>query len=345
MKVQRKKQDKITVSLIIKIFVGLILTLVLVTSSLLQKILKRNEELGSANNNGKSLSVMDEEKKNKQVGQEEEKDIDVKPWVVDKRFDASMTGSVGGAWSAETHLSSYGFNVDYGLMEVLESSCRDIENSHIPDGEGKWHQYTSSDSLHPLNGWWVPPANQRSINCKVLEVGCGVGVYVDMFKKELAKKHRKVFGIEPNPMGGTFKRGKGGPEQLVLDILSYDGDITELAKSISEEKLGGEYFDLIYSIEVFEHMPLDRHDDAVKFLAALAHDGTKLIFGSASKGQKGIGHIGGRSKSDWENIMAKHGFIKSDQETALATGMMEEYNHRVNTNVYYYVAGSTTSQN
>lgn len=313
---QKKQDKKITTSLIIKIFGGLTLAVFFW---------------------GVNVS-------RPQKGENKDEESNVNPGGIDSRFGESMTGAVGGAWSAETHLTSYGFNVDYGLMEVLESSCRNAENSRISDEEGKWYQYKSPDPLHPLNGWWVPPTNKRSIDCKVLEVGCGVGVYVDMFKKEAAKKNRKVFGIEPNPMGGTFKRGKNGPEQLVLDILSYDGDITELAKRIREEKLGGEYFDLIYSIEVFEHMPPDRHDDAVKFLAALAHDGTKLIFGSAGKGQKGIGHIGMRSKSDWENIMAKHNFIKNDKETALATGIMEEYNHRANTNVYYYVAGSITSQ-
>jgi len=254
---------------------------------------------------------------------------------IDNRF-TDLTGNQGGAWTAETHLSSYGFNADWGLMEYLESSCRDIENSRIPEGEAKWTQYRHEDPLHRLNGWWKSP-KPAYINCRVLEIGCGVGVYVDMFKKERSKKKRKVFGIEPNPMGGTFNRGNQGPEQLAIDILSYDGDITQLAKSIRDEKLGGAYFDLIYSIEVFEHLPLDRHEDGVRFMAALARDGTKLVFGAAKKGQDGIGHIGPRSRSSYEEIMARHKFIKDDEETGKATGMMQEFNHRQNTNVYYYV--------
>uniref|UniRef100_A0A7S3QK54 Methyltransferase type 11 domain-containing protein n=1 Tax=Chaetoceros debilis TaxID=122233 RepID=A0A7S3QK54_9STRA len=251
-----------------------------------------------------------------------------------KKLNLSKVGFEGGAWTAETHLSEYGFNVDWGLLEVLESSCREIESSRIPDGENKWEQYTHSNHLHPLNGWWKPPSS-KYINCKVLEIGCGVGVYADAFKKEHAKHKRKVIGIEPNPMGGTFNRGSAGPKQLAINLLAAD-DQAILARKIRNEELDGEGFDLIYSIEVMEHMPLDRHDDAVKFLAAAARKGTKLIFGAATPGQHGVGHIGCRKQSEWVEIMAKHNFIKHNEETGQATGAMQEYNHRVNTVVYYY---------
>ena len=250
------------------------------------------------------------------------------------KTDLAKVGFEGGAWTSETHLAEYGFNVDWGLLEELESSCRDIESSRIPEGENKWEQYTHTDHLHPLNEWWKAP-NKKYINCKVLEIGCGVGVYADAFKKENAKRRRTVIGIEPNPMGGTFNRGGGGPKQLAIDILAAD-DQAILAMQIRKDELGGEAFDLIYSIEVMEHMPLDRHDDAVNFLAASARKGTKLIFGAATPGQSGVGHIGCRSQKQWIEIMARHNFIMNDEETGKATRTMQEYNHRVNTVVYYY---------
>jgi hypothetical protein len=253
----------------------------------------------------------------------------------DGRVSSKYAGTSGGAWTAETHVKTYGYNADWGLMEVLESSCRDIENGRIPDDKKKWTQYHNDDLLNPLNKMWVPPEKQ-SVNCRVLEVGCGVGVYVDALKKESVKRNRKVFGIEPNIMGGTFERGMAGPQQLAIDILSAP-DVAQFAEKIRNENLNGQFFDLIYSIEVFEHMPHDRHDDAVRFLAAMAHKGTKLIFGAGSRGQNGIGHIGLRSKKEWVQIMASHGFIKDDNESGKAAQMMQEYNHRANTYVYYYV--------
>lgn len=250
------------------------------------------------------------------------------------------TPKKGGAWTAQTHLKNYGFNVDWGLMEVLESSCREIENSRIPPGSSDigWKRYKNPDPFNPLIDWWMAPEKKKFVNCKVLEVGCGVGVYVDALKKERTKRNRIVIGIEPNPMQGAFERGKNGPKQLAVDILA-GGDtksVTDLAKRISNEELKGGKFDLIYSIEVFEHMPHDRHDDAVRFLKALSRKGTKLIFGAGKPAQEGVGHIGLRSHNEWIDIMAKHGFVANATETADAVHRMQEYNHRQNTVVYYY---------
>ena len=239
-------------------------------------------------------------------------------------------GSDGGAWTAETHLSVYGFNPDWGLMEVLEDAVREIENTHNTE-DSQWHQAQHSDPLHPLNGMWKPP---KVVDAKVLEVGCGVGVYVDALKKESAKKNRKVFGIEPNPMGGVFLRKKG-PKQLAVNFLEQ-GDTFAYATELRQKNLHGDYFDLIYSIEVFEHMPMDRHVDAARFLSGLARPGTKLIFGAATPGQAGRGHIGNRKKSEWEQILKDVGFHKDVAATAKAQQQMQEFNHRKNTQVYMF---------
>lgn len=248
--------------------------------------------------------------------------------------DPSKVGEKGGAWTAQTHLKHYGYNVDWGLMEVLESSCREIENARAPAGAG-WSRYNHTDKFHPLIGWWKPPPSKKHVNCRVLEVGCGVGVYVDALKEGQARRNRVVIGIEPNPMGGVFERGRAGPKQLAVDILAEDGG-EELARRISRDKLDGEKFDLIYSIEVFEHMPKERHDDAVRFLASASRQGTKLIFGAAKQGQGGVGHIGRRRKKDWISIMARHNFRMDKEKTADAVHQMQEFNHRQNTVVYYY---------
>jgi hypothetical protein len=93
---------------------------------------------------------------------------------------------------------------------------------------------------------------------------------------------------------------------------------------------------LIFNIEVFEHMPLDRHVDAARFLAGLAKNGTKLIFGASSPGQMGTGHIGNRKKEEWEDILKGVGFYKDAVATSDAQSKMQEYNHKKNTQVYWY---------
>ena len=248
-----------------------------------------------------------------------------------------VVGEQGGAWTAQTHLSIYGFNVDWGLMEVLEDASRQIENTHN-EPNSQWHQYDNPDPHHVLNKWWVAP---KVVDAKVMEVGCGVGVYVDALKKEQNKKRRKVYGVEPNPMGGTFLR-KNGPVQLAVNILEQE-DTHEFAKSIRQKELHGDYFDLIYSIEVFEHMPLDRHEDAARFLAGLAKPGTKLIFGASSPGQSGTGHIGNRSKEEWEKILKKVGFHKDAEATSKAQQQIQEYSHKKNMQVYWFRGGEQGS--
>lgn len=281
-----------------------------------------------------SFNENDLENKNTDPPQKTDADISTLPETTKTDAELSRIGYEGGAWTAQTHLAKYGFNVDWGLLEVLESSCRDIENSRIPEGEDKWKQYSNEDPDHPLTDWWTAPKS-KYVDCKVLEIGCGVGVYVDAFKKENAKKKRQVIGIEPNEMGGTFARGKEGPKQLAINFLDAD-DPGIYAHQIRNDELGGEAFDLIYSIEVMEHIPRERHEDAVKFLVGSARKGTKLIFGAAHPGQKGVGHIGNRKTTEWVKLMEKHGFVMNHEETAKAQRQMQEFNHRVNTRIYYY---------
>ena len=117
----------------------------------------------------------------------------------------------GGSCTAKKNLVEYGFNVDWRLLEVLEYYCRDIESSRIPEGNNKWEQYTHTYHLHPLSEWWKSP-NNKYVNCKVLEIGCDVGVYADVFKKENAKRRKTVIGIEINPMGRKINRGHAEPK-------------------------------------------------------------------------------------------------------------------------------------
>jgi hypothetical protein len=257
--------------------------------------------------------------------------------TVEKKTDLAKVGFDGGAWTAQTHLTVYGFNADWGLMEVLEDACREIENAHnAANGDPIWYQYTSTDPQHVLMDYWVSP---KVVDAKVVEIGCGVGIYVDALIKENAKRKRTIFGVEPNRMGGTFDR-RGGPKQLAIDILEQ-GDTFEFGTALRKKELrafqdNDQYFDLIYSIEVFEHMPLDRHIDAARFLAGLSKKGTKLIFGASSPQQQGTGHIGNRKKVEWETILLNVGFHKDAVATAKAQKQILEYNHKKNTQVYFF---------
>jgi hypothetical protein len=149
--------------------------------------------------------------------------------------------------------------------------------------------------------------------------------------------------LEWNPIaweGGAFDRSNG-PKQLVVDILSKRNSF-EFGKTIRKQYLNGDSFDLLYSIEFCEHMPPDRHIDAAKFFAGLSRYGTKLIFGAAIPGQGGTSHIGMRTKKQWEEILLSVGFVKDDAETDAVTFTLNEFNHKVTTQVFFYRGGDVS---
>jgi hypothetical protein len=99
---------------------------------------------------------------------------------------AKPRGAVRGAevriqGRAQTELSTTAFNVDAGLVDVIEQACREIENArNQPDS-----QWSARPGEGPIQGFWRPP---KIVDYKVLELGSGVGVYVDSLKKDNARK-------------------------------------------------------------------------------------------------------------------------------------------------------------
>lgn len=127
----------------------------------------------------------------------------------------------------------------------------------------------------------------------ILEFGCGLGLYCDFFKTQLDTK--KVFGIEPEPMGGVFET-PNGPKQLAIDIF------TDRHPEPLEQK-----FDLVMSIEVAEHIPREKHELLFDFL--VSHTDNWIVFSGARVGQGGHGHIAERDEEDWKNEFLKRGMI------------------------------------
>tara|TARA_B110000971_G_C19892596_1_gene446099 strand:- start:100 stop:495 length:396 start_codon:yes stop_codon:yes gene_type:complete len=127
-------------------------------------------------------------------------------------------------------------------------------------------------------------------------------------------------------MGGTFDR-QGGPQQLEINILEREP--ADLASELGT-------FDLLYSIEVAEHMEKGQHEHVVAVFAALSRKGTKLIFGAATPGQAGTGHIGMRPVKQWAELWEAGGFVRHAEETQLVKQTVETYNHKKNVQVFYY---------
>jgi len=223
------------------------------------------------------------------------------PALLDQRFrnnsQSQIVGHAGGQWTSTTHLMEYGMNVDAGLMLVLEGAC----------------------SMY-----------DKDINkaCSVLEFGSGLGLYSAYLKKH---SRRHVVAIEPEPMGGAFS-GRNSPLQSTVNIFDHNpSEYANIVKSISGP------FMLVFSIEVLEHVPLEKHNNAASFFATASTKESTLVFSAGAPNQKGYGHIGGRNASSWRSILENVGFIFSHRGTLAAKAHVDTFNvnHVKNIMVFY----------
>ena len=127
---------------------------------------------------------------------------------------------------------------------------------------------------------------------KILDVGCGPGIYVDSF----INVGIKSIGYDADP------RVKENPNCRHVSMF----DVNEKAECV-------------ICFEVAEHIHEDNNDDIVDALYNMMLPGGRLVFSAAQPGQGGEGHINckaplywmekflekGLHKDDWENVTMK----------------------------------------
>jgi SAM-dependent methyltransferase len=111
----------------------------------------------------------------------------------------------------------------------------------------------------------------------VLDVGCGIGAYLQLFEALGAKS---VFGIDGLPASATARR----PDQYAEADLNQPVRIDQL-------------FDLVVCVELAEHLAPDAANRLVDTLAGLAR--TAIVFSAAQPRQPGHGHINCRPIGYW----------------------------------------------
>lgn len=119
---------------------------------------------------------------------------------------------------------------------------------------------------------------------RVLDVGCGPGIYVDA----LRAVGFDADGIDPDPRSPYDKISVFDP---VFDTPKYQG------------------YDLCLSLEVAEHLEECRADD---FVAALVRTAPIVIFSAALPGQGGHGHINCQPKEYWAHKFNRHNYVVDD---------------------------------
>lgn len=127
-----------------------------------------------------------------------------------------------------------------------------------------------------------------------LEFGCGLGLYLEYIAKNSSAN--ELDGIEPNGICSEIQNVKIHAVNLVDAGLPLN-----LIKK----------WDLVFSIEVLEHIEYKHHQNIISFLTNSCN--RVLVFSAAQPGQEGVGHIACRPLEEWINLIRNYGFeLKND---------------------------------
>ena len=134
---------------------------------------------------------------------------------------------------------------------------------------------------------------------RTFEFGAGMGLYAEYLVRH-GHVPGDVYGAEPTDMSaaGVFGRTEW-PKQIKGNLLDDD-------RQAERQALGK--FDVVYSIEVAEHIPAKLRPQLLQFLSSIT--GKYLVFSAARPRQGGTGHIP-------ESMLKRHEWIQLWESTGL----------------------------
>ena len=134
----------------------------------------------------------------------------------------------------------------------------------------------------------IVPAVVRLLNPRsVLDVGCGLGIWLKVFQEHGVSV---VKGIDGNHVR---------PEWLRIREDCFNA--VDLSRPFSVE----ERFDLVLCLEVAEHLPAEMGESLVTVLTAAA---PIVLFSAAIPGQGGQHHVNEQWPTYWHGLFAAHGY-------------------------------------
>jgi hypothetical protein len=129
----------------------------------------------------------------------------------------------------------------------------------------------------------------------------------------------ELYGIEPHPPIVQDQK-----TQLIAIDITQNGIPLYLIRKV----------DLVYSIEVLEHIEEKYHMDIIRYLCISSKKW--LIFSAAQPGQEGVGHISCKELDYWEKLIENNGFSLSKIKTKQIRDACDakNLNHRKNLMVF-----------
>lgn len=135
----------------------------------------------------------------------------------------------------------------------------------------------------------VPLVFDRIEPRSVVDVGCGSGEWADVARR---KGLSDYLGVD-----GSYG------DHTTIDASHF------LERDLTRALDLGRTFDLVISLEVAEHLPIERSEGFIEDLVTLA---PAVLFSAAIPGQGGVGHVNEQWQSWWAHQFARHGYAAHD---------------------------------
>lgn len=156
-------------------------------------------------------------------------------------------------------------------------------------------RYKHNEKVHNLKSpRIIVPEIMRLLSFKsVVDIGCGTGTFLNIFKS----------------LGVTDVLGVDG-SWVNKDLLYKNINPDEFLESDLENKITlNKKYDLVISLEVAEHLS---HKSADIFVESLVNAGNIIVFSAAIPNQGGQNHINEQWVTYWEEKFMKHNYVIHD---------------------------------
>jgi SAM-dependent methyltransferase len=127
---------------------------------------------------------------------------------------------------------------------------------------------------------------EKYMPASVLDIGCGIGAYLLLFRQHGAAR---ILGVDGIPANATALPDDAYQVRDLALPLEFDGS-----------------FDIVVCVEVAEHLDA-RHAD-VLLDSITRHAGQVIVFSAAEPGQPGHGHINCAPIAQWLGMLAVRGW-------------------------------------
>jgi len=202
------------------------------------------------------------------------------------------------------------------MINLIDKAINKISQIYMNKGESYDNTYYETNHLQHVNSWYgsitktyykylakycmIKPT-KTSPNSKILDIGCGVGILVEQFKK----LGYDVAGVDVN---SAAINNSLVPNNCFLVNTTAKLDYPD------------NNFDLVVSREVLEHIELSEIDNCIEEYKRVSKNKMIHIIAVTERGPSAIddpAHVNVQTEEWWQNKFQEHGYKVTIKPTKL----------------------------